>query len=259
MTAIRATVIGAALLIGSVATAGAADLYGGRGGSIKDGGYAAAPTHSSPMGFYVRGDVTHSWNNVGGMFEPPVDEHVLVGTGNNWMFGIGAGYHFTKNVRGDVTFDWGRTQDLHGTVANPGAMFPGERKFGVKSDVLLANLYYDFNGGSHFSPYIGVGLGAARNTTTHGTIQSCACTTAEFDGATQWHAAGALMAGVTLQLKDRWSLDAGYRFLYKGDAHTGDVRGTTIAAPLVTTYSADPKVSDLYSHQLRVGVRFDIK
>ena len=255
MTFIRATVLGAALLVGGVASGEAADLYGGRGGSIKDG-YAPVQSYS-PMGFYLRGDATYSWNDVGGLFEPPVGELSQVGAGNNWMFGVGVGYHFTKNVRADITYDWGRSHNLHGSELNPNATFPGERSFGVRSDVLLANLYYDFDGGRHFSPYIGVGLGVSRNTTSGSTIVSCGCTVASFEGASTWSTAAALMAGFTVQLRDRLSLDAGYRFLYTGDAHTGDIVGTGGVGG--NPSSADPHVRDLWSHQLRVGLRYDIR
>ena len=257
MTFIRATVLGAALLVGGVASAGAADLYNGRGGSIKDG-YAPAG-YSSPMGFYLRGDATYSWNDVGSMFEPPVGQLSDVGTSNSWMFGAGVGYHFTKHVRADITYDFGRSHNAHGTELNPNATFPGVRNFGLKSDVLLANVYYDFGEGHHsrFSPYLGVGLGVARNTTSGGVISTCGCTTASFDGASTWSTAAALMAGVTIQLRERLSLDAGYRFLYTGDAHTGDITGTGGVGG--NPSSADPHVRDLWSHQLRVGVRYDIR
>ena len=42
--------------------------------------------------------------------------------------------------------------------------------FGVKNMVALANLYYDFDTRSHFTPYLGVGLGFARNTTSAGHV-----------------------------------------------------------------------------------------
>ena len=57
MTMIRALVLGAALVAGSVATASAADLYH-QGGSLKDG-YAPAPV-SSPSSWYVRADLGHA-------------------------------------------------------------------------------------------------------------------------------------------------------------------------------------------------------
>lgn len=64
-TMLKAGLSAAALAAAAAFTpASAADLYGPRGGSIKDGpmAYAPAPAHRGPTGpCYVRGDVGYSW------------------------------------------------------------------------------------------------------------------------------------------------------------------------------------------------------
>ena len=99
---------------------------------------------------------------------------------------------------------------------------PGSREFGLKSTVALANLYYDFDFGSRFTPYLGVGLGFTHNEATAGSvIDDTGAVTATIDGSSSTNVAGAAMAGVSMKLRDRLSLDAGYRFLYLGDAADG--------------------------------------
>ena len=261
MTIIRALVLGAALVAGGVATASAADLYN-RGGSLKDG-YAPAPV-VGPSSWYVRGDVGY------GVFDrPTIIEETRFGLSDtsiegNWAIGGGVGYHFSKSVRGDLTWDHRFESDVKGFIpAGPGLVsFPGQRTFGLKSDVFLANVYYDFNANGHFTPYIGMGLGMTHNVTTTGTVtDTCGCagfSNVSIAGASQWSVAGALMAGASVELRDRLHLDAGYRFLYLGGAHTGAITGTApVARPVAI--GGDPSVTDIYAHEFRVGLRYDLR
>ena len=254
---------GLAALLLSTVSATAADLGGMKGG-MKDGGYMPAMHEPSMARFYLRGDYSHGWNSFGNLTEAPNYDltQSSIGTSNAW--GLGVGYYFSKNVRGDLTFDWRRDAAVRGSVTDVNATVQGERQFKVNNTVALANVYYDFDLRSHFTPYIGVGVGVARNTTTAGVVALSGCQTntcsADFDGATKWSAAGALMAGFTARLHDRVHLDAGYRFLYLGDAHTGDIRITrAVVTPGAPTASPDPIVHDLSAHEFRVGLRFDIK
>lgn len=253
----------AAILLSSVSVL-AADLGGMKGGSIKDGYIPAEPQHHGRLtGLYLRGDFTWASQDLGSIHEPPAYDLHSTSIDTTTAFGGGVGYYFSKNVRADFTYDWRREADVRGTVSDTHATVQGERQFGVKSAVGLFNVYYDFDIRSHFTPYIGVGLGFARNTTSAGNV-AVTCATdcvATFEGATEWSAAGALMAGFSARLHDRLHFDAGYRFLYLGDAHTGNIQ---VACPTATpgctpAESTDPLVKDMHAHELRVGLRWDIK
>ncbi len=222
---------------------------------------------------YLRGDFGTARYNEPFMFEPPNEHLSSVGIGSSSSFGGGIGYYFSKSVRMDLTLDWFKEADATGTVAHPGAIFSGRRDFGIKSMVGLANVYYDFDTRTRFTPYIGVGVGFAHNNTTAGTVTpltacAAACYTGAItiDGAKETSAAGALMTGFSAKLHDRLHLDAGYRLLYLGSAHTGLIRGTRTAvatgpagAPVGAATSPDPYVEDIVAHQFRVGLRWDIK
>jgi opacity protein-like surface antigen len=264
MTLRSSILAGAALLALGTTSTFAADLYGGKGGSIKDGGYPVEVTPSRNANWYVRGDFSFAQHDLGDMTEPPNYKLSETSIGRNWSYGGGLGYYFSKNVRGDLTLDFRQNANVRGTVRDGVATFEGERQFGLRSTVGLANLYYDFDMRSHFTPYIGVGLGFASHKTKDGTVvggpASCLCTGSSItiDGASNTTAAGALMAGFSAKLHDRVSLDAGYRFLYLGHAHTGDIKGSYGVVPVATT-SPDPLVSDITAHEFRVGLRFDIR
>ena len=257
----RSVLAATAALLASSAGAFAADLYGG---SIKDNGYVPTTT-SRPTMFYARGDFSYSSNDFGGLSEEPNFRHSSTHFGNSSSWGGGLGMYFSPNVRGDLTLDWSNTGSMNGTlVAGTFATVPGERRFGVKHMVGLANLYYDFDARGRFTPYLGVGVGFARNTTTAGVVDvsGCASTTcsAQMDGASKTNAAGAFMAGFSAKLHDRWSLDAGYRFLYTGDAKTGDINITrNPVSPGSPDSTPAVHVNDMYAHQFRVGLRMDLR
>ena len=254
---------GLALLLAGAANADAADL---NGGSIKDGGYGySQPAIGAAARFYVRGDFTWASQGLGSINEAPAYNLSQPSIASAHGFGIGAGYYFSPNVRLDVTHDWRSTSDVHGSNLDSAATVRGTRNFGIKSDVTLINAYYDFDSRNRFSPYLGVGLGLSRNQTSDGTIDivpACAAPAclATFGGATKWAAAGAVMAGFSAKLHERMYLDAGYRFMYLGDTHTGDVMITrSPVVPGAPTSSPEVKASDLYAHEFRVGIRYDIR
>lgn len=263
----------AAVLLSS-ASAVAADLGGMKGGSMKDTDYMPAMHQPTMAKFYIRGDYSHAWQAVGSMYEPPIYDLTNVGLANTNSWGLGVGYYFSKNVRGDFTLDMRRQAEAYGSVIDDHATVMGERRFGIKNTVGLFNVYYDFDTRSHFTPYLGVGLGFARNTTSAGHVNVIAHATdacvdplvatceATFDGATKWSAAGAVMAGFSARLADRFHIDAGYRFLYLGGARTGDImtRSVDVATGTVTNgSSSDPIVRDMSAHEFRVGLRMDIR
>ena len=245
--------ISAALVLGSAGGALAADLgtYSG-GGSLKDG---PMPVYqSSGPSWYVRADGGYSQFDEPEMTEAGIYSLTDESIDSTWSAGGGIGRYFGGGLRGDMTWDHRFEADAQGNLADHAANLEGVRHFGVKSDVFLANMYYDFDSGHRFTPYIGLGLGVTRNKTTEGTVETCGCTTATIASGSDTHVAGAAMAGVQWRLRDRLSLDAGYRFLYLGSVETGAIVHTGGG----TTVAEDPTVEDIHAHEFRFGLRYDI-
>jgi opacity protein-like surface antigen len=250
----RSILAGAVMLLAGTAAA-SADYYGG----MKEAPIATF----QPASWYVRGDFSYSWmdaQELNGANPPPFGS---VSIGDTWALGGGIGYYFGRGFRGDVTYDWRDNARVHGGG-------PLTTDFDLKSSLILANLYYDFRPYERFTPYVGLGVGAAYHSTGGGTITGCGgC--GPYDGGSNWSAAGAVMAGLSLRIdrgghhvpisiKDqpvaaepgRLHLDVGYRFLYLGDAHTGGI----IAA---ATPTPGPRIDDITAHEIRVGLRWDIR
>lgn len=246
------TIVGlaAAMACAGALSASAADLYGG---SMKDVPYYA-PMESPRPSLYLRLDGGYS------AFDEPtiVEEHLYdlsdAAIDNAWSFGGGVGFYLSRGWRADLTVDRRFEAGTEGLLTQ--GPLPGSREFGLKSTVALANLYYDFDFGSRFTPYLGVGLGFTHNEATAGSvIDDTGAVTATIDGSSSTNVAGAAMAGVSMKLRDRLSLDAGYRFLYLGDAATGAVTEIATGAPV----SGDPTVEDIHAHEFRFGLRYDIR
>ena len=275
MIGTRSTLIlGAFLALGSLTPADAADLGGARGGSLKDDAMPALMQQSAAR-FYVRAD--GSWANYD---HPSITEDgkfdlVNGRIGSSWSAGGGVGYYFNKNIRADLTYEHRFNASV--TSDNLDPVVGGPRNFGIKSDLYLANLYYDFDSRGRFTPYVGAGLGWVNHKTSSSSFtDNCGCQ-GTIDAGSSSSVAGALMAGLAVNLTGRGPaagsgvieggeaarnlyLDLGYRFLYLGDVVTGAVKGAP-AGPLLpaTVVSADPTVAGLTAHEFRVGLRYDFR
>ena len=248
------SLLAALCLAATASAAGAADLL--RGASYKDETYASHSTLDRHV--YVRVDGAYS------VFADPTirenENRYLNSSQIDDGFGLGGGIglYFGRGVRFDATYDRLFESDVSGV--NPdrvtNAEVGGTRKFGLASDVFLANLYYDFNRHGRFNPYLGLGLGVVRHETTAGSVANCNCDTSTITGADAWNVAGAFMAGFDMGLMRGLRLDAGYRFLYLGTADIGSIVGVTGGTTFVA--SNGPRVDEINTHQFRLGLRYDV-
>jgi opacity protein-like surface antigen len=267
-----ALILGAMLGLGALAPVQAADLGGGRGGSIKDDAMPALMAQSAR--FYVRADGSYAAYD-----RPSIDIDGKFDAFNSkidgsWAAGGGIGYYISKNWRADFTYEQRFNSDVSGTYQFNGGN-NANFKFGMKSQLGLFNAYYDFDTRTRFTPYVGLGLGWVDHKTSAGSVtDSCNCTST-IDSGSNTSVAGALMAGVAVNLTRRGPaagagenygggeiarnlyLDVGYRFLYLGEAKTGAINAVVATKPVVV--AADPTVSDIHAHEFRVGLRYDFR
>ena len=250
----RSIIAGAVLLVASAAGANA-DYYGG----MKDMPVATI----QPASWYVRGDTGYSWMDAGDLSGAitPFGSRSL---DHNWAIGGGIGYYFGRGIRGDVTYDYRFKTDVHG-----GGAFTTD--FDVKSSVILANLYYDFRPTERFTPYIGVGLGAAYHSTSGGAIITCGGVCLPYDGDSNWTAAGALMAGFSIRL-DRGS-HAPVSIKDGPVVHRARPPAPRCRLPLPLPGrcarrqprrrrpfpTPGPRLDDVTAQEIRVGLRWDIR
>ena len=109
----------------------------------------------------------------------------------------------------------------------------------------MVNGYYDFTAGS-VRPYIGAGIGWARNETDMLVQDFGLGFSNTFSGATRDDTAVALMAGVGVPYSG-WTLDVGYRFIDLGKFETGTAAAFGISSG---------QTGRLRAHELTLGARF---
>lgn len=284
-------ILGAAFVIGNASGASAADL-GTYEGSIKDAPYIA---QSAAPSWYARVDGSWAFYDVDDVSlldhdngtppagTPTVFSNLGSDVDDGWSIGGGIGRKFGNGFRGDLTLEYRGSTDLNGSAsASCCDLLETDTQFdGI---VGLANLYYDFNRGGRFVPYIGAGLGFAHLKTDGGTLAcsvaaapatSCTVPTtafgdADYGASSTTNFAVAAMAGLSLKLaggdtqyvggmKDATVvssgralyLDVGYRFLYLGDFETQ-------SAVQSNGNHIDVEWNDLTAHEVRVGLRYDL-
>jgi opacity protein-like surface antigen len=218
----------AALTVACVALAGpaiAADLGGGRG-SLKDGpAYVDTPTYRYYLG--VKGGWTF-----------PEDTDFNVG-GTNISNGYDTGYTISGvigtelsrsssgRLRGDLEFGYSEAD-----VSGGSAFGRKETTFG------MASLYYDFETGSVFRPFIGAGGGIADVDFHKYGTPGLGRLINDNDTAYAYHLTG----GVGMQLSPTLDLEVSYRYFGTTGAELRAVDGTKTSV-------------DTQDQQILVGLR----
>lgn len=134
---------------------------------------------------------------------------------SSWMVGGGAGWRFTPNLRGDITFDYRGDYDQRTNFGiGPGA------KSGLHNWTLMANGYYDFTvpGIMPLVPYVGGGIGIAHNSVDGVSVAVPGTGVASLTGHDSNQFAWQLSAGVAYNFTPTLALDVGYRYLDAGSA-----------------------------------------
>jgi opacity protein-like surface antigen len=152
-------------------------------------------------GPYLRFDTGHSWATNKG-----VDD--------SWIVGGGAGWRFSPNLRGDITFDY-RPDFNQDTAFGIG---PGSHS-GLHNWTLMANGYYDFtlDAIQPLVPYVGGGIGIARNSVDGFSVAVPGTGVANLTGRDTNQFAWQLSAGVSYNFSPTLALDVGYRYLHAGE------------------------------------------
>ncbi len=208
--------------------------------------------------WYLRGDVGIGMNgsyNLQYLPSPPdvgngfvFDQHSIADTS---FIGAGIGYEWNNWLRFDLTSEYrAKTQINARGVYNP-ATGQGDAYQGyLQSWVFLANAYVDLGTWNCLTPFVGVGVGATRNTLADFVDMGIGTTGAGFGRNTsEWHPAWALHAGVAYNVTKNFKIELAYRYLNLGSiTDTVDCIGGCVA----DSY----KLDKLYSQDIKIGLRW---
>lgn len=266
MGSLKTFALAGAMALSAAAMANAADLG------------ALPPPPPEPLGlkgtissgWYLRGDIGIGVQSVdkyeqadtiayGGSFFGKTDETAF-------FAGIGAGYRFNNWFRVDGTLEYrgGGSIGVNDSIYNPFALGnqTNTYKGNLSSMVALFNAYVDLGTWNCLTPYLGAGIGVARNQISGLSDQGIVFANQPFgpvsptlgvaSSGDKTGLAWALMAGVGYEVNKNLTLEVGYRYLNLGDAQSGPIRNAFLAesyAPL--------KAKSIDSHDFKIGMRWN--
>ncbi|MEM7301002.1 MAG: outer membrane beta-barrel protein [Pseudomonadota bacterium] len=237
-------------------------------------------------GWYLRGDLAVTHNELNTSLTVP-DWPRDPNFGFAASVGVGAGYAFNNYFRADVTAErffnlqagervvtdcgvWDNDNDaLTPDIPVTGTCYNGGFTEIAATTVML-NGYIDAPRFFGLSPYIGGGIGTSYVDWTRLTVDtSCIGTNGRdcrsngrgptsfsnqsYDADGEWRLTYALAAGLSVQVNDKLTFDAGYRWTrINGGAFTDPTRATN--AGLTSQFSTGA----LNIHQVKLGMRYAI-
>ena len=242
MTRVRTLIAGFVGTFAFVASAHAADPAGSWRRPPMESDYEKpAPQYKELMsGWYLRGDVGYRWIN-GGPSSPNVTSERY---SNSYDGTVGFGYKY-QWFRADVIYDRGGPSRVRAitTLATNQPQFTAK----INSNTVLANGYVDFGTWGGFTPYVGVGVGAARLRSLNYVDTTNSPSGNVMGQGTHQNFAWAAMAGVAYQVAPSWLIDVGFRHLVLGNVPSSGGAGTQTNAVVFRNQS---------TNEARIGVRY---
>ena len=214
------TLIGSALFVLPTAGALAADIPSIPPPPVLIGG-----------SWYLRGDIGLTNQSVGSLFNVLYDTadsvvNVDKGFDSSPFVGIGIGYRYNDHLRFDVTGEYRGAASFHGLDIYTNDSVPATDDYTAtkKELTFLANAYWDIGTWKGITPFLGAGIGASYNTISDfRDVNVPNLGVAYAASASSWNLAWALYAGVGYQVTPNLTIEAAYRYIDLGNAHSGDI------------------------------------
>ena len=173
--------------------------------------------------------------------------------GSGGVVGIGVGRYFNNNIRGEMSLSY---RDGH-QLDTPDTIWPSYiYKADLKSVSMFLSGYYDFNSinlsGKSLTPYIGGGIGLARNDMGVTTVSVSGENFTSIEGKNVTEFAWKLGAGANLNLTEKCSLDLNYQFVDLGKFKSG----TLLSNSMFGTDMQKPFEGNYRTNELTIGLRY---
>jgi len=250
MRSVTTLAIAAATALLGITAATAADLP------------AMPPIVEEFSGWYLRGDIGMSNQDVKSLFNVLYNApnttvtNTDLGFDSAPIFGVGVGYQFNHWLRADITGEYRGKANFHGLDIVSSGGFSSNEYHASKSEwVGLVNLYADLGTWWQITPFVGAGVGFARNTISSFTdiCTTCAGGSVAYGGtASKWNFAWAIHAGLAYQVTPSFTVELAYRYLSLGDAQSGD----EVTFNGINAVNNPMIFNDLTSHDVKLGVRW---
>jgi opacity protein-like surface antigen len=257
-----------------------------------------APPVAAPEfgGWYLRGDIGAAFNYGSNLnlVNSPEPLPGCCGPGANESFNnttvsasvlgdVGVGYQFNTWLRGDITGEYrdgGNFQSLYmlnnpnfAGTPNPNSQILDFYRANTASAVGLVNVYADLGTWYGLTPFVGGGVGVARNwlygmtdqgVITNGATGASGPSGGYFSNGATTNFAWALMAGLDFNVTQNLKLELGYRYLNLGKITSGAsncANGTGAGNGFNVAYCGGSNnfvrsTGELASNDFRIGLRW---
>ena len=220
-----------------------------------------APPVQDFGGWYLRGDIGMSNQHVKNLhnvlYDVPGTKVTPVGVGFDSapIFGVGVGYQFNNFLRADITGEYRGKANFHGMdiVNVPGNQYTDLYNASKSEALFLANVYADLGTWWCLTPFVGVGVGASRNTISGFTDTNTPLAGVAYGSeASKWNFAWAAHAGVGYKVTPNMTVELAYRYVDMGNAQSGDL----VTYTGVNSIYNPMEFKSITSHDLKLGVRW---
>lgn len=180
---------------------------------------------------------------------------------NGFILGATVGKSFSDAVRGEIEFsftrhDQGKKGILETIQGFSGTQYSyGEKSGGIDSYAILANVWYDIENETAFTPYIGGGLGVSfvnSDMKSGPGIGGRMINLDDSDTVFTWQ----LGAGVNYDVNETVSVGLGYRFRALHDIDLG--HKASAGDGFTGVFTSDYEDMDLYSHNVMAHLTFKL-
>lgn len=220
-------------------------------------------------GWYLRGDVGMTNQSAKRIESSTAQTYPTttegLGFDSSPLFDLGVGYRFNNWFRADVIGQYRGKANLHGAnnVFYSATDFGANDYSGSKSEwVVMANAYVDLGTWWCITPFIGAGVGGSYNKisgfrddgTRINLVDGLTNSVTYFADNGKWNFAWAAHAGLAYKVNPGFTVELAYSYMNLGDAAPGNYRkyDSTVSAPSTI------KIKELTSHDLKLGVRWDL-
>lgn len=158
------------------------------------------------------------------------------------------------SVRTELEYGYNGKAKLDGSadfsIQPGGAVTSINYRSQIKSQFLMANIYYDFDTSTKLTPYLGAGIGYARLKADNGaSLRTFSKNFSKSSNNFAWN----LTAGVSYQLNENFSIDASYRYVDYGKVKDS----TTLNLKPLLAFKNDVGVkSKVRANEFNLGFRY---
>jgi opacity protein-like surface antigen len=168
--------------------------------------------------WYLRGQVGVGMTN-GSVDYTTVTDGILKQNSfsDTYFIGGGVGYEWNSWLRFDATAEYRAKSPVTAYVSNSGGTIGDIYQGQLSSWVFLANAYVDLGTWECFTPFVGFGIGTARNSSLNFFDTNQTTTGYGFgQNPSEWHFAYALHAGIAYNVSKNFKVEMAYRYLNYG-------------------------------------------